>query len=223
MSHVDEHAKQYDNENRKDHSKDLKDQNTNDVKVFIQQSFTLRSEINGAKLQALRGDITKISVDAIVNAANEVLEGGGGIDQAIHRVAGPALAEECKKIPKDHHGARCYTGDAKITGSHNITTCKYILHTVGPYLDDNGQTQPTLLASCYKKCLDMCQQHNIKSIAFPCISTGYYGYPMVDAAKVAVQTVTEWLERNNHVAKIEKVVFVVFNELEETIYKKLVE
>jgi O-acetyl-ADP-ribose deacetylase (regulator of RNase III) len=221
--HLDEHAKQYDAVNRADHSIELKQHNESAVREFLRTTDTHRvgNRVKGARLQVIRGDITTVVVDAIVNAANEVLEGGGGVDQAIHKAAGPGLAEECKRIPKDRHGVRCYTGEAKITGSHNIRTCKHIIHTVGPYLDEKGQTQPVKLASCYRNCLELCLQNGLHSVAFPCISTGYYGYPMVDGAQLAVQTVSEWLEANNDRAQIETVTFVVFNSMEEQVYQNL--
>ncbi len=217
------HAKQYNNEERNDHPNELKRKNAGDVALFLESTQEQNVQrIDGAVLQVIRGDITKISVHAIVNAANEVLEGGGGIDQTIHSMAGPGLAEECKLFPKDKYGARCLTGQAKLTGSHQINTCKYIVHTVGPYLDENGRTQPKLLASCYTSCLELCEANGIRTIAFPCISTGYYGYPMVDAATVAVQTVSQWLKNNNDKAMMEKVIFVAFNEMEEVVYRKMV-
>ena len=162
------------------------------------------------KISFILGDITKIKADAIVNAANYHLLGGGGVDGAIHRAAGHELYEECKTL------GGCKTSEAKITKGYNLPA-KYIIHTVGPiYGRENGQ-EAKLLKGCYWSSLELAEKHKLKSIAFPSISTGAFGHPRDEAAQIAISTVKEFLEKKDN--QLEKVIFVLFSELDLKIYE----
>ncbi|MCF8303880.1 MAG: O-acetyl-ADP-ribose deacetylase [Bacteroidales bacterium] len=164
------------------------------------------------KIDLIKGDITKQDVDAIVNAANKSLLGGGGVDGAIHRAAGPQLLEETKTL------GGCETGEAKITEGYNLPA-KHVIHTVGPVWKGGGQNETQLLANCYRNSLKVAMDNNCKTIAFPNISTGVYGYPKKAAAEIAVNEVNRFLDENNF---IEKVVFVCFDDENYQIYKELI-
>ena len=152
------------------------------------------------KIKILNGDITKITADAIVNAANASLLGGGGVDGAIHRAAGRDLLEECRKL----NG--CETGKAKITKGYNLPA-KYVIHTVGPVYSDGKQGEPELLASCYRESFILAVENSIESIAFPCISTGVYGYPFREACGIALRTVEDFLQANKSIMQVYMVCF----------------
>ena len=158
------------------------------------------------------GDITKLEVDAIVNAANKSLLGGGGVDGAIHRAAGRQLLEECRGL----HG--CETGQAKITKGYHLPA-KYVIHTVGPIYSGSAD-DPVKLADCYRNSLDLAAMNDVHSIAFPAISTGVYGYPKEDACKIAADTVKAWLEENADYPM--QVIFSCFDERTKNLYTQLV-
>lgn len=160
----------------------------------------------------MQADITTLDVDAIVNAANASLLGGGGVDGAIHRVAGPLLLEECRKL----HG--CRTGEAKITSGYELPA-RYVIHTVGPAWQGGGRDEAQLLRSCYRNCIALAADYKLGSIAFPGISTGIYGYPKEAAAKIAVQTVRECIARRE--STITDVIFCCFSAADLDTYRGL--
>ena len=148
-------------------------------------------------IKIIQGDITTLAVDAIVNAANQVMLGGGGVDGAIHRAAGKELFEACLKVPEVRPGVRCPTGEARITPGFKLPA-KFVIHTVGPVYRDGQHGEPEKLAACYRNSLALAAENGCKSIAFPCISTGIYGYPIEDAAKIAVQEVEQFLTQRRN-------------------------
>jgi len=167
--------------------------------------------INKSRLILVQGDITNQVTYAIVNAANNQLSPGDGVSGAIHRVAGQGLWEECKKL------GGCRTGEAKITGGYNLPA-KYVIHTVGPVY--SGKPQDKIdLANCYKSCLKLASQYNVKSISFPSISTGIYGYPVKEAAEIAVSIIIDYLKEH---AEIERVRLVLFSEEDFNTYRSAV-
>jgi O-acetyl-ADP-ribose deacetylase (regulator of RNase III) len=164
-----------------------------------------------ANVQALQADITTLKVDAIVNAANTTLLGGGGVDGAIHRAAGKELLKECRGL------GGCKTGEAKITRGYKLPA-KYVIHAVGPVWSGGTKGEEALLISCYVKSLQLAVQHKIKSIAFPCISTGVYRFPKERAARLAVDTVKEALK---NISTVERVIFVCFSQEDLMIYEEM--
>jgi len=170
-----------------------------------------KAKINQTILELQQGDITKQAVDAIVNAANSSLLGGGGVDGAIHRAAGPKLLEECRTLDG------CPTGDARITKGYNLTA-KHVIHAVGPvYGTDDA---PKNLASAYRRSLEIAVENKLKSVAFPAISTGIYGYPMLEAAQISLATTADFLLDDD---SLERVVFVLFGDWAFEIFRKTLE
>lgn len=163
------------------------------------------------RIELIRGDITRVEADAIVNAANSSLLGGGGVDGAIHRAAGPALLEACRKL----NG--CPAGEARITDGFNLKAL-YVIHTVGPVWRGGNSGEASLLGKCYTNSLQLAADYSLEKVAFPNISTGAYGFPKEQAAEIAINSVNEWLETHS---KPEKVIFVVFDEDNAEIYNQL--
>ncbi|MGD0627535.1 MAG: O-acetyl-ADP-ribose deacetylase [Thermodesulfobacteriota bacterium] len=170
----------------------------------------MEAKIHKATLELLQGDITDQDTEAIVNAANRSLLGGGGVDGAIHRAAGPQLLAECRTL------GGCQTGDAKITKGYRLKA-KHVIHTVGPIYHSEGKKAPELLASCYRRSLELASENELKSVAFPSISTGAYGYPLEEAAPIALRTVMEYLKSH---PEIQLVRFVLFGKEAYQAYQK---
>lgn len=156
--------------------------------------------VGTSRLELAQGDITREETEAIVNAANSTLLGGGGVDGAIHRAGGPQILKECRAI------GRCPTGDARITSGGRLKA-RYVIHAVGPVYRDGGRGEAALLAGAYRKSLELAMQHGIRSLSFPAISTGAYGYPMVEAARIALTTVRDYLREHPEIALVRFILF----------------
>jgi O-acetyl-ADP-ribose deacetylase (regulator of RNase III) len=163
------------------------------------------------RIEVVRTDITVLPVDAIVNAANERMLGGGGVDGAIHRAAGPGLLAECRRVPEVRPGVRCPPGEARITGGHGLKA-RHVIHTVGPVWRGGGHGETDLLRSCYRVSLALAAEHGIRSIAFPAIGCGAYGYPVEQACRIAVEEATRFLGRSDLPER------VLFAALEGVVY-----
>jgi O-acetyl-ADP-ribose deacetylase (regulator of RNase III) len=170
----------------------------------------MEAKVGQGKIELLEGDITEQETDAIVNAANRSLLGGGGVDGAIHRAAGPRLLAESRTL------GGCETGDAKITKGYNLKA-GHVIHTVGPIYHSAGKRAPELLASCYRRSLEVAGENKLKSVAFPSISTGAYGYPIEEAAPIALKTVADYLEAHSDVQLVR---FVLFGQEAYRAYEK---
>ncbi|HEV3197674.1 MAG TPA: O-acetyl-ADP-ribose deacetylase [Bryobacteraceae bacterium] len=168
---------------------------------------------SGRKIVLLEGDITRVSVDAMVNAANSALAGGGGVDGAIHHAGGPEIMRELDGIRRKAGG--CPTGSAVATGAGRLPA-RYVFHAVGPVYRDGRQGEPDLLASCYRKCLELAEQHEAATVSFPAISTGVYGYPLEEAAVIAIREVKAHLERPD--VKLQHATFVLFGRQAYEVY-----
>jgi len=167
-------------------------------------------------IKVIDGDITKLAIDAIVNAANCMMLGGGGVDGAIHRAAGKELFRACLKVPEVKPGVRCPTGAARITPGFKLPA-KFVIHTVGPVYYGGEKGEPEKLANCYRSSLQLVAENNLKSVAFPCVSTGVYGYPIEAAAEIAIREVKAFL--NSHPDK--EVTFCCFAKRDKDVYDKL--
>lgn len=159
------------------------------------------------------GDITKVPADAIVNAANSALAGGGGVDGAIHRAGGPSIMQELDRIRAAFGG--CPTGGAVVTGAGRLPA-RFVFHAVGPVYRDGKHGEPDLLASCYRKCLELAEENEVKTISFPSISTGAYGYPVRDAARIATAVIAKHLE--NEKSEVSEVILVLFSKSDYEVY-----
>ncbi len=164
------------------------------------------------RLQVWQGDITTLEVDAIVNAANSSLLGGGGVDGAIHRAAGPELLEECKTL------GGCPTGEARITSGYNLPA-RYVIHTVGPVYSQSKPEVSRLLENCYQNSLQLAEKNQLNAVAFPAISCGVYGYPITEATPVAVNTVCAFLEKSDH---LKKIIFAMFSDKDAAVYRNYI-
>jgi O-acetyl-ADP-ribose deacetylase (regulator of RNase III) len=173
--------------------------------------FDLGSDVDD-RLEVIDGDITRVKADAIVNAANETLLGGGGVDGAIHRAAGPGLLEECRRL------GGCAAGQARLTGGYALPA-RYVIHTVGPVWRGGSHGEADVLASCYRESLSLANAHGIRTVAFPAISCGIYGYPIDQAADLAVAEVRRFLERG---PAIDRVIFVCFGDEVFQAYRRIV-
>jgi len=220
------HANQRDDAERMDHPPELRAANRAELEQLLSQqrdeSISSLELDHGQQIILTTDSITSINADAVVNAANEMLEGGGGVDQAIHAVAGPQLRDRCAEIPfvtvsrvggAIHQGeqARCPVGEARSTPAFNLPHAKYIIHTVAPLLDDDGKPREELLQRCYSECLEAASESGCESIAFCALGTGFYGFPQVLGAQIAVCTAHQWLlESHSRATSLSKVIFCMY-------------
>lgn len=167
----------------------------------------LEEFMSAGRIEVVQGDITRLEVDAIVNAANQRMLGGGGVDGAIHRAAGPRLLEACRALPEVRPGVRCPVGESRITPGFDLPA-RHVIHTVGPVWAGGGRGEAELLAGCYRRALELARDHGLRSIAFPAISCGVYGYPPAEAAQVAVQAIEDFLAGDR---TVERVLLVAFD------------
>lgn len=186
---------------------------------FMSQHENTIYHVGSARVLLVQGDITEMDTDAIVNAANPSLMGGGGVDGAIHRKGGPKILEECRRIRETEYPDGLPTGRAVITSGGNLKA-KYVIHTVGPVWRGGSKGEPELLAEAYRNSLKLAVSSGLKSIAFPSISTGAYGYPIEKACRIAISTVKEFLERED---KLKDVVFVLYTKHDFEVYKRAAE
>ena len=170
------------------------------IRPLAVKERAMEVRVGQAVIELLQGDLTGQDTDAIVNAANRTLLGGGGVDGAIHRAAGPQLLEECRTL------GGCETGDAKITQGYRLKA-KQVIHTVGPIYASAGKKAPDLLASCYRRSLEVAGANKLHSVAFPSISTGAFGYPLEEAAPIAIKTVRDYLQRQSDIQRVRFVLF----------------
>ncbi|HET8942978.1 MAG TPA: O-acetyl-ADP-ribose deacetylase [Rudaea sp.] len=171
------------------------------------------------RLEIIQASITELNVDAIVNAANETLLGGGGVDGAIHRAAGPRLLMACRELPQTRPNVRCPTGQARITPGFDLAA-RFIIHTVGPVWNGGNDNEPQLLASCYRESLRLARENGVYSMAFPAISCGVYGYPIAKAAAVAL---AELRRRMDDSAQLERIIVCCFSESIAATYRHLLD
>jgi O-acetyl-ADP-ribose deacetylase len=183
--------------------------------MVLEQPSLIQFKSNRGMIEVIKGDITKTEADAIVNAANSSLMGGGGVDGAIHKVGGPAILAECKKIVAKQ--GSCPAGQAVITGAGRLPA-RFVIHTVGPVWHGGNNRERELLADCYRNSLELAGKNECKSVAFPNISTGAYRFPKDEAAEISVRTVNDYLSKST----IEKVIFVCFDEENEMLVKEQV-
>jgi O-acetyl-ADP-ribose deacetylase (regulator of RNase III) len=174
-------------------------------------------KIGGTMLRIVRGDITEQAVDAVVNAANSTLLGGGGVDGAIHRRGGPEILAECRALRKDQYPAGLPTGEAVSTTAGELTAAR-VIHTVGPVWSGGANDEASLLASAYRNSLERAREEGLRTIAFPAISTGVYGYPVEDATRIAIATIRDYVER--YPDALDEVRLVVFSERDEEVYRR---
>lgn len=216
-------AKTKNNRLRKEHTKELIDLNEKECFLLCNDYYKINYTKANYNVELTNDFLPNINADAYVNTANEALQGGGGTDLLIHTYAGESLKEETSKLPnviegQYYYGVKCLTGDSKITSGHNLKA-KYIIHTVTPYLDTNGKTNKQMHINCYKSILKYIDQDNIKSIVIGPLSTGYYGYPMLEATILGFKVISEFLKEKND-SDI-KIIFWIHNETQYKMYKYL--